>query len=147
MFATTEADLEHLRASVHPRCVVCSPRNPKGMQLHYEARPDGSVEGRLYCDPSLEGYPGRLHGGVVSSLLDGAMANCLFARGLALVTAELKVRFGSPVRTGELATVRAWVEQASPLKHDLCAEITQRGKVLASAWGTFLRPVGEPGMS
>jgi acyl-coenzyme A thioesterase PaaI-like protein len=34
-----------------------------------------------------------LHGGVISSILDGTMTNCLFAHGTVAVTAELRVRF------------------------------------------------------
>ena len=78
-------------------------------------------------------------------LLDGAMANCMFAQGSAVVTAELNVRFLSPVRTRLPATVRAWIHKSSPLLHILEAEIVQRDEVKATAVGKFMKPAPTSG--
>ncbi len=99
---------------------------------------DGSVQARFNCDKVFEGYANVLHGGVVSSLLDGAMTNCLFAHGHPGVTAELTVRFRHPVRTGEAVTVRAWIERCFPHLHVLRAELVQNGQLVATARGKFM---------
>ena len=83
-------------------------------------------------------YPHTLHGGVIVSLLDGAMTNCLFAHGLVAVTAELTIRFLRPVGTNREATVRAWLQDSSPTLHRLAAELWQDGKLMARATGKFI---------
>jgi len=89
------------------------------------------------CDEAFEGYPGVLHGGVISSILDGAMVNCLFALGQAAVTVELTTRFRHPVATYQEATVSARVTRSSHPLYLLEAEIVQDGKVKATAKGKF----------
>ena len=140
---TTESaadSLERLRSRAHPNCVVCGQSNTHGLRLNFACCDDGSVRASFYCDRSLQGYSGYLHGGVISSLLDGAMANCLFAHGSMAVTAELNVRFLGPVLTGRPVVVRAWIRDTPPLFHILQGEIVQQGEIKATAVGKFMRP-------
>jgi acyl-coenzyme A thioesterase PaaI-like protein len=44
-----------------------------GLGLHFDAQPDGSVEGVFDCASAYQGYQDRLHGGVVATLADAAM--------------------------------------------------------------------------
>ncbi|UCF34534.1 MAG: PaaI family thioesterase [Phycisphaerales bacterium] len=107
------------------------------MGLRFEQKPDGTVVGHFACDSDYQGYPNRLHGGVVSMLLDAAMTHCLFARGIQAVTGKLNVRFRHPVIVGKPATFRArLVKQRAPL-YTLQAELTQRGKTCALADARF----------
>jgi len=99
---------------------------------------DGGVQAHFDCDSAYEGFPGMLHGGVISCLLDGAMTNCLFAHGRRGITGELKVRFRHPVVTGQSTLVRAWIESSSPPFHVLKAELIQDQQVKARATGKFL---------
>ena len=130
-----------LRPQVHPDCVVCSPANTTGMQLRFEECTDGKVHAAFTLDKRFEGYSGCIHGGVVSSILDGAMTNCMFSRGLVLVTAELKVRFLSFIQIGQLATVSAWVRKSSSRLYVLEAEVVQQERLKATAVGKFMHPV------
>jgi uncharacterized protein (TIGR00369 family) len=68
---------------------------------------DGSVRATFDCAAAFEGYPGQLHGGIISTILDSAMANCLFAQGYQAVTAELAVKFHSPVILEHAAVAEA----------------------------------------
>ena len=77
-----------------------------GLGLRFEPQADGSVAAYFACAPNYQGYPGRLHGGVVSMLLDAAMTNCLFARGIQAVTGE----FGQPMSEEVKAAVDLVVE-------------------------------------
>jgi uncharacterized protein (TIGR00369 family) len=108
------------------------------MRLTFAASDDGNVQAKFDCGSAFEGYTGMLHGGVVASLMDGAMINCLFARGILAVTAELTVRFRHPVVTGTPATVRAWIERSSGPRHLLKAEIKQSTQLKATAVGKFM---------
>ena len=122
----------------HNNCVVCGPSNDRGLHLQFVSLADGSAQTSFDCGKAFEGYTGSLHGGVISALLDGAMTNCMFARGYTVVTAELKVRFRHPVVTGTIATVRAWIDQSVPPLFLMKAELLQSGQVKATATGKFM---------
>lgn len=122
---------------VHPKCVVCSCANAKGLHLKFDVIDDGSVKADFQCNEAFEGYPGILHGGVISSILDGAMGNCMFARGQTSVTIEMTVRFRHPIITGHEATVSARITRSSHPLYLLEAKIVQDGKVKAAAKGKY----------
>jgi acyl-coenzyme A thioesterase PaaI-like protein len=124
--------------SVHPSCVVCGGTNERGLRLRYVPADGNGVQAELDCDSSLEGYGGRLHGGVIAAALDGAMTHCLFGLGREAVTAELIVRFKHPVATGRPATVRAWLERDLGPLYLPQAELVQDGVVKAAASAKFL---------
>ena len=83
-----------------------------------------------------------LHGGIVATLLDGAMTNCLFAQGIRALTADLRVRYRSPVFAAEELTVRAWLESSYHGLFELRAEITQGGSAKTRAHGKFFKGDG-----
>jgi len=130
--------LGRLRQQTHPLCVVCSPANPLGLKVEYTLNPDGSVEGSFTGGPMFQGYDGMLHGGVIASLLDGAMTNCMFACGCVGVTAELKVRYRKAVAAGEKVTIRAWLVQSNTRLYQLRAELMQTNSVKAAATAKFM---------
>jgi uncharacterized protein (TIGR00369 family) len=123
----------------HAGCIVCGATNRRGLGLKFVVDEDGSVRAEFCCSDTLQGYPTYLHGGVVASLLDGAMANCLFAHGQIALTAELKVRFLHPVLIAEAGIVRAWIDRSHSSLQILQAEVIQGGKIKATALGKFMR--------
>jgi acyl-coenzyme A thioesterase PaaI-like protein len=128
--------------SAHPACVVCGGENARGLRLRYSGEGGDEVRAELDCDASLEGYRGRLHGGVIAAALDGAMTHCLFAIGRTAVTAELTVRFKHPVATGRPATVRARLERDLAPLYLVQAELIQDGIVKATAGAKFMEDGG-----
>jgi acyl-coenzyme A thioesterase PaaI-like protein len=138
--ALKQIRFKSLRAEAHPFCMVCSLSNPLGLGLKFTCEEDGSVIATFLGHPALEGFPGMLHGGVVASLLDGAMTNCLFAHDCAAMTGELNVRYHEPVVIGEEMHIRAWITRSLPSLHLLAAELKQGGCVKATATGKFMEP-------
>ena len=130
--------LQQVRDRAHSNCVVCSPSNGQSLGLKFTASADGRVQARFDCDKAFEGYEGMLHGGVITSLLDGAMTNCMFAHCIPAITAELNIRFRHPVVIGQVATVRSWVERSSPPLYLLRAEVVQNEQRKATALGKFI---------
>lgn len=99
--------------------------------------PDGGVRTSFPCPDSFEGYPGYVHGGIISTLMDCAMANCLFAAGLQAVTAELVVKFRRPVLIGSPVEIQARiVKDMNPL-YAMEASVSQDGTIKASASAKF----------
>lgn len=131
---TVPADL---RQQHHPDCIVCSPDCAHGLRVAFAL--DGRLAvGNFDCAGRYEGYPGMLHGGVISSLLDGAMTNCLFLHGVVAVTAELVVRFRHPVLLGKPAQLRAWITENDPPVFRLQAQLVQDGIIKASGRAAFM---------
>lgn len=80
-----------------------------------------------------------LHGGIIAALLDGAMTNCIFARGFVAVTAELNVRYRASVAAGEEVTIRAWLDQSHSRLHQLRSELVQDNVVKVIATAKFMQ--------
>jgi acyl-coenzyme A thioesterase PaaI-like protein len=124
---------------LHARCVVCSQRNPRGLGLCFRPAADGGgVTAEFPCDADFQGYDGLIHGGVVSMLLDGAMAHCLFHQGRVGHTGELVVRFRQGVLVGHPATVLARLVRSKGRMHELSAALRQDGVVKAEATARFM---------
>ncbi len=141
MTATPKSDQDVLDATqqaVHSQCVVCGRGQQCSLGLCFQSHEDGSVEADFACPEQFQGYEGILHGGVVSSLLDGAMTNCLFAHGIVAVTAEMTVRFRHPIALNTPLTVSARITRRQAPLYVLEAEIVQDGVVKAKATGKFM---------
>jgi acyl-coenzyme A thioesterase PaaI-like protein len=130
--------LEATRNEAHPQCISCSLENASGLRLHFTVREDKGVQAEFDCNPLYQGYPGYLHGGISSLLLDSAMANCLFAHRVAAVTARLIVRFLLPVAIDQPATVKAWIREYEPPLYVLAAELEQDGQILVRGSAKFI---------
>lgn len=132
-----EADLK-LHEALHDTCLLCGSKNPVGLKLEFEAENDGSVVAQFLCQFRFEGYKGFLHGGVAAALLDSAMTNCLFVRGIAAFTAGLNVAYKKPVRCGRPVQVKASLEKSFPPLYELKAHLSQDGEILVTADAKFM---------
>lgn len=137
--------LADTRGRAHPRCIVCGGRAGHAPRLRFAVAADGSVEAQVTAGERYAGYRGMLHGGIIATLLDAAMTNCLFARGHSGVAADLHVRYRHPVLTGVACALRAWIERCSAPLFVLRAELSQDGQCKATAVGKFLARAGSPG--
>jgi len=119
-------------------CFACGKDNPKG--LHLDFHYFGEAASALFdCPVEYEGYPGFIHGGIISTLMDEAMAKIILAKGKKAVTARLVTHFRHPVLTGKPVTVKGWIEVAKTRSISAKAEVTDaHGKVLAEAEAMFI---------
>lgn len=129
--------LGQTRAQAHPDCAFCSPHAPGWLAMHLHDDGTGGVQGAFSCPPVSAGYPGLVHGGVASGLLDAAMTNALFARGVVALTCRLTVRYHHPLRFARTATVTAHVSEQRGAWWIVQAEISQDGRVAATAEAWF----------
>ncbi len=80
------------------KCIVCGKNNPHGLQLTLSVdREKLTAHTAVTIPERFLGWEKFIHGGVVSMLLDEAMAYAAMASGRYCVTAEMKVRFKRPV--------------------------------------------------
>jgi acyl-coenzyme A thioesterase PaaI-like protein len=134
----TQKSLEVTKRQAHPGCIGCGPENTHGLALEFSVRTDMGVQAEFSCSPHYQGYPGFLHGGITSLLLDSAMTNCLFAHHVTAVTARLIIRYLFPVAVDQTATVRAWIREYEPPLYILEAELSQGDKILVRASAKFI---------
>jgi len=123
---------------VHRRCFACGAENPSGLHLQFSSIGDDEVECALVPATELQGYEGILQGGIVATLLDSAMTNALFRKGITARTAEMRIRFRHPVPVGKNIIVRAKLNGSRGQFHRASARVLRAGRVLAEATGKFM---------
>jgi acyl-coenzyme A thioesterase PaaI-like protein len=138
MMNPTQQSLDVIKKQAHPDCVGCGSDNASGLALEFQIRSDKGVQAEFSCSRLYQGYPGFLHGGITSLLMDSAMTNCLFAHHIVAVTARLIIRFLLPVSIDRPASIRAWIREYEPPLYVLESELEQTGQVLVRASAKFI---------
>jgi acyl-coenzyme A thioesterase PaaI-like protein len=123
----------------HRNCVICGDRNPASLGLQFSRRADGGVGACFKGGEELQGYDGILHGGIIASLLDSAMTNCLFHKGVRAVTASLQVQYKHIIPVGEMVDVQASLIQSRPPLYRMESCILLNGKTMARGEARFMQ--------
>lgn len=131
--------MKRLQLDDDGHCFACGKRNPRGLHLDFR-----NEHGRTAADflPGREhqGFRDIVHGGIIATVLDEAMVKAALSRGIQAVTAELTVRFKSPLMTGEDATVVAELSKPDGKVVETSARILKRdGVLVAEARAKLLR--------
>ncbi|EOI6441436.1 TPA: PaaI family thioesterase [Yersinia enterocolitica] len=126
----------------HECCMVCgsSENTPNALELIFSQQQDGSVCATYEVNHKHQGYSGLLHGGMTSTLLDAAMTHRLFMEGIQALTAELTVRFISPVSLGQTLMVCARLVGQRRGVYQLEAWLTDGPLRVARASAKFIAP-------
>lgn len=74
-------------------CFACGVDNPSGLHLRFEPEGDEGVRACVRIPARFQGWKGVVHGGIVMTLLDEAMAHAAARTGTAGFTASVSVRF------------------------------------------------------
>ena len=87
-----------------------------------------------------QSWPGVLHGGVVTAILDETIGRVAFLHDRWVQTAKLEVRFKKPAPLGELLVARGRLVQDKRRLMEMSGEIRVAGsdELLAEAQGTFV---------
>jgi acyl-coenzyme A thioesterase PaaI-like protein len=124
-------------------CYACGDLNPIGLHLEFRMEDDWAVA-TFVAQQSHQGYPGYVHGGIVSSLLDEAMGWATYGRGIWALTGKLETHFRDIVPTNELLTVRGTISRDRGRTLEVIAELRDNdGKLLADCKGLMFRATGE----
>lgn len=122
------------------RCYVCGKQNPAGLSVDFEInRNTRSISARFTPLDIHQGFEGIVHGGILSALLDEAMAKLAFSLGLPAVTAEMTARFKAPAAPGEELFVSGKLVHESGRMIHAEAKIERGLIVIAEATGKLLR--------
>lgn len=113
--------------------------NPIGLQLFTYETDDGRVVARFTPRDEYQGYPGVLHGGIISTVLDEVLGRVCIAEGRWMVTARMEVRYRRPVPVGEPLTVVGETVESRGRRLVVRGELRlPDGRVGAEATATFI---------
>ena len=129
-------------------CFVCGRENALGLRARWTSdRAAGEVRAALAIPEQFNGYPGVVHGGILTALLDeAAVRTALLEGGFddLLVTARIEVTFRRPTPTEAPVTVVARILKRTATRAQAEAEIRLAdGTVAASATALLARPAPE----
>ncbi|MEU9640300.1 PaaI family thioesterase [Streptomyces tendae] len=83
------------------RCFGCSPHNRIGLALEMFRLADGRLATDITFSDDYASYPGVVHGGIVSVLVDELMGDLIaLDRGLLAFSVTLRTKFLRPLRIG-----------------------------------------------
>src|SRR4051812_20885774 len=92
----------------YTECFVCGEGNPAGIHARFTVgeTPD-EMRGAFTADGRQQGYPGRVHGGILASVLDETLGRAVALQGHWSFTALLEIRYRQPVQVGAAIEVVA----------------------------------------
>jgi len=111
------------------RCFACGPDNELGLRLKFEYGPQ-SARCVTTIEPRYAGWVDMLHGGIVATLLDEAMAHAAIAAGVRAVTARMEIRFHRPAPVGVPLELHGAIERRRGKVLDATATIRDRAGTL-----------------
>ncbi len=127
-------------------CFVCGSDNQSGLNTHYYVLEHKRLLGIFRGSDIHQSYPMRMHGGIISALLDETIGRSVqidepHTWG---VTVELHVRFLKPVPLGETLHVVGWMGRNRRLLYEgegyICSV---KGEILATATAKYMRQKAE----
>jgi len=132
------ATKDRLRVEEHAGCVVCGVDNATGFQITFTTEAPGRISALWTPTVRYEGFIGLVHGGMLATVLDEAMAKAVVSLGLEALTGELRVRFRHYVASGEPVRITGWVvSHRRRLLNVEAALCTLDGEERCHAWGVF----------
>jgi uncharacterized protein (TIGR00369 family) len=122
-------------------CFVCGKNNPNGLRLSFEIdKEKKTLKTTFVASPTYQGWDGVVHGGILSTLLDEAMANLIHELGYQAITAAIEIRFKKPAPILKPLLVYGEVIELSKRLIRAKAHIAQEdGTILATGKSTFMK--------
>jgi len=121
-------------------CFGCGGANARGLHLVFDQDDARQrIVGRFRMGEEYQGGTGFLHGGIIALLLDEVMSKASRFHGERVVTADLRVEYKRPIRTGQEIVVEGFVARRDgrQLYHE--GEIrNEAGDLLARGEGRFV---------
>ena len=125
----------------HRFCLMCGQDNPFSFGLKFKKSDDGAVSTTFTGNSNLQGYIGVMHGGVLSALLDTAMAQCLLHQDIEAVTGELTVRYLEQVDCDTTLDIKAWIDSSLPPLYHVKSQIRIGNKIVCKGKARFMERV------
>jgi len=123
-------------------CLVCGADNRSGLSARFLVLDSGELVGVFTPRQEHQGYPGRLHGGIASAILDETIGRAISIANPDTwgVTAELTVRFRKPVPLDREVRALGRITRDTRRLFEGTGEIVlEDGTVAVEASGKYMR--------
>jgi uncharacterized protein (TIGR00369 family) len=123
-------------------CLVCGVENAAGLKARFFELDNGELAGVFQPLPEHQGYPGRLHGGMASAILDETIGRAINIAETHTwgVTVEFTVKFRKPVPLDqEVRAIGRITRDASRLFEGTGEIVLEDGSVAVEARGKYLK--------
>ena len=133
-----------MKLETNGNCFVCGENNPNGLRLGFEIdKEKQTLKTTFVASPTFQGWDGIVHGGILSTLLDEAMAKLVYELGYPAVTASIEIKFKKPAPILEPLLVHGEITEVSKRLIRAKARIANKdGTILAVGMSTFMRQRG-----
>lgn len=130
-----------MKFETYGNCFVCGQNNPNGLRLNFEIDEEKkTLKTTFVATPTFQGWDGIVHGGIISTLLDEAMAKLVYELGYQSVTASLEIKFKKPAPILEPLLVYGEITEVNRRVVRAKARVTkENGTLLAEGKSTFIR--------
>ena len=121
-------------------CFVCGLENAIGLKLAFYTDDEGRCVTRFRPRDEHQGYPGHLHGGVISTLLDETMGRVLVHEDVFALTGRLEIKFRKSVPLDQELVVAGELTRSRSRAYEARGTIElPDGTVLVEGAGTYMR--------
>lgn len=124
-------------------CFVCGLRNGSGLKASFYETERGELIAIFTPGEEHQSYPGRLHGGLASTILDETIGRSILVgneKEIWGLTLELNLTYKKPIPLGvELKVVGRITEQNSRFFHGSGEIILPGGEIAVTARGKYLK--------
>lgn len=122
-------------------CLICGVENPAGVHGRFYSMEDGSVGGLFTFRSEHQSYPGRVHGGMLATMIDELAGRVLWVDEPMKVgvTMDISVKYKKPVPYDVPLKGRGvYIKKLSRAYSAKCYIMTMDGDVLAEGEAKYL---------
>lgn len=135
---TTYPEKQGFKLQPYPNCFGCGDGNAYGLRL------DMKIDGdKLRADftpaPHHQGWPGLVHGGVISALLYEVMENWTYLNGIVTMMRSMNARLRTPAKIGHPIFATSWLVSQEGREISVAAKLESDGKVIAEAHASLVK--------
>ena len=124
------------------KCIVCGLENQLGLRAQFYELENGEVVAIFTPIEEHQSYPGRMHGGISSAILDETIGRAILAQDENMwgVTVELTLKYRKPVPLNEVLKVVGRITKDSRRMFEGTGEIIlNNGEIAVTAEGKYIK--------
>lgn len=124
------------------KCIVCGLNNELGLKAAFYELENGELVAIFKPVEEHQSYPGRMHGGISSAILDEVIGRAILVKDESMwgVTAEISLKYKKPVPLNEELKVVGRITKDSKRLFEGTGEIIlSNGDVAVTAAGKYIK--------
>lgn len=125
------------------QCFICGLKNSSGLKASFFETEGNELIAKFMPAEEHQGYPGRLHGGIASAILDETIGRAISAGNAEQVwgiTVELSVQFKKPIPLNrEVTVVGRIINQNSRFFEGTGEIVLDGGEIAVVAKGRYMK--------